>query len=411
MSVVVGVDFSKGGGVAAQVAASWAQAAGAELILVHVAADAAEAATAEAAMPTLLSTLPRAQRLVKIGEPAATLIEVARTSEAKLIVVGALAEPTLSPIILGSVAERVVWSSPVPVAVIRGHASALVGANVPSLVGVDLGPAGDAAVAWMREQRFFPASPRVGHVWSDITEFAARKAEATLETVPQQPASLAERAAAKVRARSGVGAWPVEVTEGVLSTSIGLARLMRTTGSELLVIGVHQGSTAERLRSTALEVLGTVATSVVVVPELRKDDPNLPAPRHLVVATDLGSTGDRAVRWAYGLVADGGTIHLLHVTEPVYDAGDARRARLAALDGQLLDRVPPHVPPAVHTRVHVEEGAPAKVITALADAVGADLIVLGAHGRGALASLLLGSTSQDVLRAATRPVLVVPPDR
>ena len=40
--------------------------------------------------------------------------------------------------------------------------------------------------------------------------------------------------------------------------------------------------------------------------------------------------------------------------------------------------------------------------------LGADLIVLGSHGHTAAYDLLIGSTTQTVLRRSPRPVLVVP---
>jgi nucleotide-binding universal stress UspA family protein len=64
---------------------------------------------------------------------------------------------------------------------------------------------------------------------------------------------------------------------------------------------------------------------------------------------------------------------------------------------------------------HLREGRPAEEIAALADEVGADLVVLGSREMGALKRLVLGSTSQEVVRKAARPVLVVrggwPPSR
>jgi nucleotide-binding universal stress UspA family protein len=48
-------------------------------------------------------------------------------------------------------------------------------------------------------------------------------------------------------------------------------------------------------------------------------------------------------------------------------------------------------------------------ILATADAVRADLIVMGSHGRTGVRHLLLGSVADAVLRRASAPVLIVPP--
>jgi nucleotide-binding universal stress UspA family protein len=43
-----------------------------------------------------------------------------------------------------------------------------------------------------------------------------------------------------------------------------------------------------------------------------------------------------------------------------------------------------------------------------AERLKADLLIVGSHGRGAMLHLLLGSVSEQVLKKATCPVLVVP---
>ena len=61
--------------------------------------------------------------------------------------------------------------------------------------------------------------------------------------------------------------------------------------------------------------------------------------------------------------------------------------------------------------LHEPAGAIAEEILNQADAVKADLIVMGAHGHGAMYRLLVGSVTEGVLKRTTRPVLLVPASR
>ena len=56
----------------------------------------------------------------------------------------------------------------------------------------------------------------------------------------------------------------------------------------------------------------------------------------------------------------------------------------------------------------VREGNPAAEILSQADALPADLLVLGSHGRSGFERLMLGSVTEKVLRKAKSPVLIVP---
>lgn len=53
------------------------------------------------------------------------------------------------------------------------------------------------------------------------------------------------------------------------------------------------------------------------------------------------------------------------------------------------------------------EGRPQTVL--VEEAMGADLLVVGRHGKGRLASLLMGSVSRHVADHAPCPVIIVPP--
>ena len=54
------------------------------------------------------------------------------------------------------------------------------------------------------------------------------------------------------------------------------------------------------------------------------------------------------------------------------------------------------------------QGPSAETILREADSLKVDLIIIGSHGHGAVYHLLLGSVSQEVLKNAKCPVLIIP---
>jgi nucleotide-binding universal stress UspA family protein len=63
--------------------------------------------------------------------------------------------------------------------------------------------------------------------------------------------------------------------------------------------------------------------------------------------------------------------------------------------------------PRLEVRHRLAEGDPAEEILRAAEEEGADLIVMGTHGRGGLSRLLMGSVAEAVMRKALCPVLTV----
>lgn len=128
----------------------------------------------------------------------------------------------------------------------------------------------------------------------------------------------------------------------------------------------------------------------------------------ILVATDGSPSAARALDLARAQFP-GARRCLLHVLDP-------RRERA----GRPLD-VPASRPPAsggpvgddplqgleAGEEARVERGAVAETVIAAAQDWGADLIVLGTHGRRGLAHLVLGSVAEAVVRGATVPVLTV----
>jgi len=144
------------------------------------------------------------------------------------------------------------------------------------------------------------------------------------------------------------------------------------------------------------------------------------APTQILVATDFCEASDAA--FAYGrefASRFGATLHLLHVVEPLSlktfgvepsgalaplvqaDLEDAARKQL---DEMLMDSDGSGPPT---RRELVTAVSPAAAILEYAREEGIDLIVIGTHGRGALAHLLMGSVAERVVRLAPCPVLTV----
>lgn len=143
----------------------------------------------------------------------------------------------------------------------------------------------------------------------------------------------------------------------------------------------------------------------------------------LLCPTDASKTGNLAVPIAYQLCADGGTVHLLHVCEPPYlgnplygpyvqgyvpTPAEQEKGRKAILD-QLKAQTPPAaLSRGIRTQYHMVEGVEvSRVIADQADALKADAIVLGTHGRTGLGRVLMGSVATDVVKRKTVPVVLV----
>ena len=112
-------------------------------------------------------------------------------------------------------------------------------------------------------------------------------------------------------------------------------------------------------------------------------------------------------------------IWLLHVAEPNpsfvgYEAGPAVvRDQVAAeyrRERQQLQACAARLErPGREVTSLVVPGAIAEVILGEATRWGIDLIVMGSHGYGTLAELIVGGVSKVVLRKAGCPVLIIPP--
>lgn len=120
--------------------------------------------------------------------------------------------------------------------------------------------------------------------------------------------------------------------------------------------------------------------------------------RTLLFPTDFSD----CARYAGGKAAElarhfGAHVHVLHVDPPVTEP--AAPERLAQAAAQLG--------PGIDATTATTSGTAARAICAYARRIGADLIVIGTHGRTGVSHTLLGSVAEAVVRRAPCPVLTV----
>ena len=130
----------------------------------------------------------------------------------------------------------------------------------------------------------------------------------------------------------------------------------------------------------------------------------------ILVPTDFSKPSDAALAHARRLAdSTGAILHVLHVVDNMFlraVLADPRDYETAALR-QLQDRVPVEDRGAPAILVVERSDEPADEITSYARIHEIDLIVMGTHGRGRMAHLLLGSVAEKVARTAPCPVLTM----
>jgi len=204
-----------------------------------------------------------------------------------------------------------------------------------------------------------------------------------------------------------------------------LARALQLA-PDLIVMGTHGTSGFEHLvlGSVTEKVLRKATCPVLTVPPRALATSKLPF-RQLLCAVDFSEWSLEALKLATSLAQESGaTLTLLHVLEwpwheppsPAFEdlpiaQGDALRSYRQYVETTALTRlgtlVSDTLPGGITVAPRVCHGKPYVEILRAAAEDQADLIVLGVHGRRAIDILLLGSTTNQLVRHATCPVLTL----
>ena len=199
----------------------------------------------------------------------------------------------------------------------------------------------------------------------------------------------------------------------------GVAKTARESAADLIVMGAHR---KQILRGI---FIGTSVERVMrmrIAPVLMVNAEPLSAYERGLVATDLSEHSGHALQVArqlrilpparvvvvraFDVFARGKLSYAgvstekisSHVKEMAAEARSELAGFIAALDADFKPEA-----------LRVKEGRAAGVIVDTADETGADIVVVGTHGRSGIAKFLLGSVTEEVMWRLERDILVVPP--
>jgi len=142
----------------------------------------------------------------------------------------------------------------------------------------------------------------------------------------------------------------------------------------------------------------------------------------IVVAVDFSNATAGVLEMACGIAKSfAAQLRLFHVVEPepsytaygftpdefpaLHAYQEEAKRRAAGKLENLLAQVKQTLPDA---SCQIAEGSPLHALLDYVKETGADLVVLGSHGHGAIASLLLGSVAEGMVRKSVVPTLIVP---
>lgn len=202
-------------------------------------------------------------------------------------------------------------------------------------------------------------------------------------------------------------AWPLEVRVGRAARV--LRDAARETGADLVVLGGKRHLAPARWfgGSTAHEAARIIETPLLAA--------TLSGPRfrRVLGAVDLSAAADAVIQMAERIAHfDDAALRFVHVIEPPPFAGPTM---LAAYSDDFVERDLETLNQSVWSRISlvraervVRHGPVRSTLAAEALQWKADLLVLGAHGRGWVDRLVLGSVTQGLLADLPCSTLVIP---
>jgi nucleotide-binding universal stress UspA family protein len=217
-----------------------------------------------------------------------------------------------------------------------------------------------------------------------------------------------------------LGEVKLQVRTGDPGTEV--CKLAEEIGCQLIIVPSHGRHGVQRvlLGSVAERIIRHCDCSVLVLRRGEDSGSSLTLPDHwcpkkrIVVPVDFSSSTDATLDVALELVDDRPNIDVINVINVIPSFEDAvligsivvsdadRRAnRQESLERYLVEHSYSGM------RAHTITGNPGTEIAKYADHVNADLVVMPSHGYHGLHRMVLGSTTERVIRHCNSPVLVL----
>lgn len=288
----------------------------------------------------------------------------------------------------------------------------------PVLVGVDGSVSAQGALAWAAAEASSRHCPlRIIHTFSwPVTGNPLDLTFAGDMTIGLQ--SAAEWILTEAKAHAREVAPDIRVIADLFAGPAAPTLLDEARDADLVVVGSRGvGGFRGLLVGSVSATVAAHAPCPVIVVHPHKDGTAFPASPigRIVVGVDGSEISAAAIRFAFqqaarrhiGIVA-------VHAAKPTRQHPSLRvPAEIEdQIDRQLFAEAMQSkcvLFPAIEVRTKVVHGHPAQAL--IDSSAGADLVVVGSHGRGGFAGMLLGSVSQAVLHHAACPVAVVRPHR
>lgn len=231
------------------------------------------------------------------------------------------------------------------------------------------------------------------------------------------------RAVAAQFGAPGGHAMPLDVSIEMGQPASRILERAVSLAADLIVMGTHGASGFEHLvlGSVTEKVLRKASCPVLTVPPAAQATSRLPF-RHVLCAIDFSDSSLAALPLAVSLATESSAaLTLLHVLEwpweepppPAFEElpfeqgfalAEFRRYSEEGARKRLESLVPDSLPTSKVT-TRLGNGKPHSQILQIAAQEQTDLIVIGVHGRNPVGMALFGSTTNQVVRRATCPVL------